>query len=400
MPLLMPSVKVLRALPKWLLVLGLLASCSTTNSNAPVNLKAGLPVGAVLSLTGNANVYGQDQRIGLELAQAAFKPGSSMPLNLSIEDGGSDEAGAINAFNLLINQGTTALIGPTLSQQAFAASPIAQRRGVPVLAPSNTATGIPEIGSFISRVSAQSSVIAPLSINKALQLNPAIKRVAVFYANDDAYSTSETTIFQKAIKAKGLNTVTVQRTQLNDQDFLNQITSALRAKPDLIVLSLQAVDGGNLIRQLRELGFKGKIVVGNGMNTPNIYPICQRFCDGIIIAQAYSPELETKENQTFVASHKAQQGGRVPPQLTAQAYTAYQVIAEAAQRLNKREPFKGMPIRQTRLLLNKEILSGTYNTPLGKISFSRDGEVKQESFYVAEVQMNPDGKTGRFALLK
>jgi len=400
MPSAMPSAKSLQALPKWLLVLGLLASCSTTNNNAPVNLKAGLPVGAVLSLTGNANVYGQDQRLGLELAQAAFKPGSSMPLNLSIEDGGSDEAGAINAFNLLINQGTTALIGPTLSQQAFAASPIAQRRGVPVLAPSNTATGIPEIGSFISRVSAQSSVIAPLSINKALQLNPAIKRVAVFYANDDAYSTSETTIFQKAIKAKGLNTVTVQRTQLNDQDFLNQITSALRAKPDLIVLSLQAVDGGNLIRQLRELGFKGKIVVGNGMNTPNIYPICQRFCDGIIIAQAYSPELETKENQTFVASHKAQQGGRVPPQLTAQAYTAYQVIAEAAQRLNKREPFKGMPIRQTRLLLNKEILSGTYNTPLGKISFSRDGEVKQESFYVAEVQMNPDGKTGRFALLK
>ncbi len=80
MPLLMPSVKVLQALPKWLLVLGLLASCSTTNSNAPVNLKAGFPVGSVLSLTGNANVYGQDQRIGLELAQAAGLPvcGSSI----------------------------------------------------------------------------------------------------------------------------------------------------------------------------------------------------------------------------------------------------------------------------------------------------------------------------------
>lgn len=396
----MPSVKVLRVSPKWLLLLGLLASCSSTNSNTPVNLKGGLPVGAVLSLTGNANVYGQDQRLGLELAQTALKPISSLPIKLTIEDGGSDEASAINAFNLLINQGTTALIGPTLSQQAFAASPIAQRRGVPVLAPSNTATGIPEIGSFISRVSAQSSVIAPLSINKALQLDSTIKRVAVFYANDDAYSTSETTIFQKAIKAKGLNTVTVQRTQLNDQDFLNQVTAALRAKPDLVVLSLQAVDGGNLIRQLRELGFKGKIVVGNGMNTPNIYPICQRFCDGILIAQAYSPELETKENQAFVARHKAQQAGRVPPQLTAQAYTAYQVIAEAAQRLNKRQPLEGMSLRQARLLLNKEILSGTYNTPLGNISFSQDGEVKQESFYVAQVKMNPDGQTGRFALLK
>jgi branched-chain amino acid transport system substrate-binding protein len=354
----------------------------------------------VLSLTGNANVYGQDQKIGLELAQAALKPGSVLPLQLRIEDGGSDEAGATSAFNLLIKGGTAALIGPTLSQQAFAADPIAQRRGVPVLAPSNTATGIPELGSFISRVSAQSSVIAPLSIAKALELHPQIKRAAVFYAQDDAYSTAETTIFQKALTEKGLKPITVQRTQLNDQDFLNQITAALQLKPDLVVLSLQAVDGGNLIRQLRELGYKGTIVVGNGMNTPNIYPICQRACDGILIAQAYSPELPSAANRAFVANYKAKQGGAIPPQLTAQAYAAYQVIAEAAGRLNQQQPLKGQPLRQVRLMLNKEILSGSYETPLGKISFSPEGEVQQDRFFVAQVRMNSDGRSGRFALLK
>jgi hypothetical protein len=101
----------------------LLTGCGGSTSNQPVNLKGGLPVGAVLSLTGNANVYGQDQKIGLELAQAALKPGSVLPLQLRIEDGGSDEAGATSAFNLLIKGGTAALIGPTLSQQAFAADP-------------------------------------------------------------------------------------------------------------------------------------------------------------------------------------------------------------------------------------------------------------------------------------
>jgi branched-chain amino acid transport system substrate-binding protein len=191
----------------------------------------------------------------------------------------------------------------------------------------------------------------------------------------------------------------VQRTQLNDQDFLNQITSALRAKPDMVVLSLQAVDGGNLIRQLRELGFKGTIVVGNGMNTPNIYPICQKTCDGILIAQAYSPELQTDANRSFVARFKAQQSGAVPPQLTAQAYAAYQVIAEATERLNKRQPLEAKPLREVRILLNEEILRGTYNTPLGKISFSPEGEVIQESFFVAQVRMNPDGRSGKFTLL-
>jgi branched-chain amino acid transport system substrate-binding protein len=395
-----PQTRALGLLAASLPILLLLNGCGGSSSNQPVNLKGGLPVGAVLSLTGNANVYGQDQKIGLELAQAALKPGSALPLQLRIEDGGSDEAGATSAFNLLIKGGTAALIGPTLSQPAFAADPIAQRRGVPVLAPSNTATGIPELGSFISRVSAQSSVIAPLSIAKALELHPQIKRAAVFYAQDDAYSTAETTIFQKALTGKGLKPITVQRTQLNDQDFLNQITAALQLKPDLVVLSLQAVDGGNLIRQLRELGYKGTIVVGNGMNTPNIYPICQRACDGILIAQAYSPELPSAANRSFVASYKAKQGGAIPPQLTAQAYAAYQVIAEAAGRLNQQQPLKGQPLRQVRLLLNKEILSGSYETPLGKISFSPEGEVQQERFFVAQVQMNSDGRSGRFALLK
>jgi branched-chain amino acid transport system substrate-binding protein len=167
----------------------------------------------------------------------------------------------------------------------------------------------------------------------------------------------------------------------------------------MVVLSLQAVDGGNLIRQLRELGFKGTIVVGNGMNTPNIYPICQKTCDGILIAQAYSPELQTDANRSFVARLKAQQAGAVPPQLTAQAYAAYQVIAEATERLNKRQPLEAKPLREVRILLNEEILRGTYNTPLGKISFSPEGEVIQESFFVAQVRMNPDGRSGKFTLL-
>jgi branched-chain amino acid transport system substrate-binding protein len=381
----------------------LLAGCGTDGANQPVDVTGGVPVGAVLALTGNANVYGQDQKLGLELA-LKHRNGSGgingRPLKLALEDSGSDEPGANAAFTLQINRGVLALVGPTLSQQAFSADPIAQRRGVPVVAPSNTATGIPEIGFFISRVSAQSSVIAPLAIAQALKLQPGLKRAAVFYAQDDAYSTAETTIFQKALKDKGLDPVTVQRTQLNDQDFQNQISAALRQSPDLIVLSLQGVDGGNLIRQLRELGYRGLIVAGNGMNTPNIYPICQKYCDGLLIAQAYSPELDTPANAAFLKAFQAAKGGGIPPQLTAQAYTALQVIGEALVRLDKRQPLAGATLAAARKQLMQEILAGTYATPLGEIRFTPEGEVIQNQFFVAQVRMDPGGRTGRFALLK
>lgn len=365
-----------------------------------------LTIGAVIALTGNANLYGQDQRQGLDLARrwadalrlAAGDP-PRRPLKLQLEDGGSDEATAIAAFNLLIKQGVLALIGPTLSQQAFAADPIAQRRGVPVVAPANTARGIPQIGHFISRVSAQSSVIAPLSIAEALRRDPQVKRVAVIYAQDDAYSTAETLIFQKTLKARGLAPVTVQRTQLADNDFQIPITAALQLQPELVVISVQAVAGGNLIRQLRELGYRGQIVVGNGLNTPNIFPICQRWCDGILIAQAYSPELNTPINRTFLQLFRDSNPGQSPPQITAQAWSAYQVLFEAVQRLQRRGGFDGLTLGQARAALMDELLAGRYDTPLGPIHFQKDGELVQGSFYVAEVRMDPGGRTGRFALV-
>ena len=321
-------------------------------------------------------------------------------MRLQLEDGASDEPSAIAAFNLLIRRGVIALIGPTLSQQAFAADPIAQRQGVPVVAPSNTAKGIPQIGWFISRVSAQSSVIAPLSIDEALLREPGIRRVAVFFAQDDAYSTAETAIFQRALAERGLKPVSVQRTQLADNDFQNPITAALQQHPELVVISAQAVDGGNLIRQLRELGYRGQIVVGNGLNTPNIYPICQRWCDGVLIAQAYSPDLNTPINATFRHLFREANGNRTPGQISAQAWSAYQVLFEAIQRLQQRGELEGVSLGDARRRLMQEVLAGRYDTPLGPIHFRPDGEVVQGRFYVAEVSMNASGRDGRFGLVR
>jgi branched-chain amino acid transport system substrate-binding protein len=390
--------------------LGAIAWLGRSADPAVKPLAAGpLTLGAAIALTGNANLYGQDQRMGLTLAERWYQGlGASRknhsaevrPLRLQIEDGASDEASAIAAFNLLIRQGVIALIGPTLSQQAFAADPIPQRLGVPVVAPSNTAKGIPQIGHFISRVSAQGSVIAPLSIDEALRRDPSIQRVALFYAQDDAYSTAEISIFQKALQARGLTPVTVQRTQLADNDFQTPITSALQDRPQLVVISVQAVAGGNLIRQLRELGYKGQIVVGNGLNTPNIYPICQRWCDGILIAQAYSPELNTPINRSFRRLFRQSYGDQPPPQITAQAFTAYQVLAEALQRLEHKGGLSGVTLGQARARLMDELLAGRYETPLGTIRFTPDGEVVQSRFYVAEVRMAPGGRDGRFALVR
>lgn len=362
-----------------------------------------IPIGIALAQTSNVALLGQEGVAGSKIAEKYFNDKGGIngtPIKLVAQDTGGDEAGAINAFQTLITQNkVVGIVGPTLSQQAFSANPIAERAKVPVIAASNTAKGIPEIGDYIARVSSPVTVVAPNSVKAALKINPKIKRVAVFFAQNDAFNKSETEVFQKTVKDQGLELVTVQKFQTTDTDFQTQATSALNLRPDLIIISGLASDGGNLVRQLRELGYKGLIIGGNGLNSSNIFAVCKTQCNGVLVAQAYSPDHKNAVNEAFRETY-LNQYKKQPPQFSAQAFAAVQVYVEALQALDKKTPIKDLSLEQLRTDLNKQLLTGTYDTPIGLISFSPTGEVNQKDFYVAEMKVDKDGNNGQFVYLK
>jgi branched-chain amino acid transport system substrate-binding protein len=361
-----------------------------------------VPIGVALAQTSNLSLLGQESVNGTKIAEQYFNDRGGInrtPLKLIYQDTGGDEAGAINAFQTLNNRNKVlGIVGPSSSQQAFSADPIADRAKVPVVGPTNTAKGIPEIGPFIARVASPVTVLAPHSIKAALKLNPGIKTVAVFYAQNDAFSQSETQIFQEALQRLQLKIVTIQKFQTTDTDFQTQATAAIKVNPELIVISGLASDSGNLVRQIRELGYRGLIVGGNGLNTPNVFPICKALCDGVLVAQAYSPEHPNPINRAFRKAY-TRLYRQEPPQFSAQGFTAVQIFVEAIRKVQHRSP-QPTSLAQYRVALNKEILAGTYDTPLGKISFTPEGEVVQNRFYVAKIGMNAAGDRGRFVFLQ
>ena len=373
-----------------------------TNSGATSGSNTAVPIGIAVAQTSNVALLGQEEVAGAKIAEKYFNDQGGIngtKIKLIFQDTAGDEAGAINAFQALITQRVVGIVGPTLSQQAFSADPIAERAKVPVIGPSNTAKGIPQIGEYVSRVSAPIAVVAPNAVKAALKQNPQIKKVAVFYAQNDAFSKSETETFQQTVKDQGLNLVTVQKFQTTDTDFQSQATNAINLKPDLVIISGLAADGGNLVRQLRELGYKGLIVGGNGLNTSNMFPVCKALCDGVLIAQAYSPAYPGEINTAFRNAYRNQYQ-KEPPQFSAQTFTGVQVFVEALKALDAKSKGSQLPINQLRTELNKQVLAGQYNTPLGEIAFTPEGEVVQKEFYVAQIKMNPDGNGGQFVFLK
>src|SRR5436309_14035194 len=195
-------------------------------------------------------------------------------------------------------------MGPSLSQQAFAADPFAVRGKDPVIPPSNRARGIPPIVELVPRVSSPVASVAPNAGKAAMEINKNLKKVAVLYAQNDAFNKSETETFQQTVKDLKLDLATVQTFQTTDTDFTAQVTNVLNVNPDLVIISGLQVDGANLVKQLRDLGYKALIVSGNGVNTAAIFPICKAKCDGILIAQAYSPAYKSKINDEFKSVYK------------------------------------------------------------------------------------------------
>ena len=394
----------------------LLSACTQTNNSPSATTSAtntptsqataaagGIPIGVALAQTSNVALLGQEGIAGAKIAEKYFNDKGGVdgtPIRLIVQDTGGDEAGTINAFQVLITQAkVVGIVGPTLSQQAFGADPIADRAKVPVIGASNTAKGVPEIGDYVARVSAPVAIVAPNSVQAALKINPNIKKVAVFYAQNDAFSKSETETFQQTIKDKGLELVTVQKFQTTDTDFQSQATNALNLKPDLMIISGLAADGGNLIRQLRELGYKGVIIGGNGLNTSNIFAVCKALCDGVLVAQAYSPDHSNQVNKDFRTAY-LEQFKKEPPQFSAQAFAAVQVYVEALKALDQKSEISKMPLEQLRTELNKQLLTGKYDTPLGEIAFTPVGDVIQKDFYVAQLKVDKDGNNGKFEFLK
>lgn len=375
---------------------------------APAAMTSGDPIviGVSVAQTSNTALLGQEEVNGAKVAEAFFNARGGVngrPIKLTYEDTAGDEMGAINAFQTQITKNrVVGIVGPTLSQQQFAAGPVANSAKVPVVGPSNTAKGIPAIGEYVRRISAPVNLIAPQSIRAAKNQNPNAKTAAVFYAQNDAFSVSETEVFQSSAKELGLTVATVQKFQTTDTDFTTQITAANATKPDIVIISGLAADGGNLVRQLRELGYKGAIVGGNGLNTANVFPVCKAQCDGIFIAQAYSPEADSDINKAFREAYRAQFNNTDPPQFAAQTFSAVQVFVEALKTIDSKTKINTMSVEDVRVALNKQLNDANvkYGTPLGDVGFDMQRELIQTQLYVAQIKMDANGTTGKFTFLK
>jgi branched-chain amino acid transport system substrate-binding protein len=292
---------------------------------------ADLKIGVAEALTGPAAQYGTSIRNGFQLAADEINAAGGVNGNkiaLVIEDEQGKKEEAINAFKKLIFQDKVVMLfGPTLSNSAQAADPIAQGAKIVVFGTSNTADGITSIGDHVFRNSVTEADVLPVTLKTVVKLH-GVKKVAVLYGNDDVFTKSGYDNFKRALEDQKIAVTTTETFAKGDVDFKAQLTKIKATNPDAIVLSALIAEGAPIMVQARQLGINLPFIGGNGMNSVKVFDLAKGASDGLWVGSPWSIQNHSKANTSFVVAY-TQKFHISPDQFSAQAYDAMKIAAAA-----------------------------------------------------------------------
>lgn len=329
-------------------------------------------IGLVQSTTGgSAALYGTEQKQAIELAFAEINAANTLQgikLETIHADDGADRGQTVNIFQRLIRQDkVVAILGPTLSNSAFAADPIAQQAGIPVIASSNTAPNLTKIGDFIFRTSVPEDQVFPTVLQYAVKKYD-IKRVALIYGLDDALTRGAHDVQKKAVADLGLEQVGIESYQRGDVDFSAQLTKLREQKPDAIILGTLAEEAAAILRQARQLGIDSKVAfIGCNANiSAKLFELAGPAANGIIVGAAWFAGYDSPRSKAFVEAYRNRY--RTTPDIyAAQGYDAAYLLAEAVRRAND--------VTSGKLIRDKLASISDFEGVLGRFGWSADRDV-------------------------
>lgn len=293
---------------------------------------ADIKLGMAEALSGGAAQYGTSIRNGFQLAADEINAAGGIngdKIVLVIEDEQGKKEEAINVFKKLIFQDKVLMVlGPTLSNSAQAADPIAQAAKIVAFGTSNTADGITSIGNYIFRNSVTEADVLPATL-QTVSKKAGVKKVAVLYGNDDVFTKSGYDNFKKALDDQKIPVTTTETFAKGDVDFKAQLTKIKGSNPDAIVLSALISEGAPIMVQARQLGMNVPFIGGNGMNSVKIFELAPGAASNDLwVGSPWSIENKTPENTKFIDAFQAKYKN-APDQFSAQAYDAMYIVAQA-----------------------------------------------------------------------
>ncbi|MBI4150065.1 ABC transporter substrate-binding protein [Candidatus Woesearchaeota archaeon] len=344
------------------------AKTTTKKVTTPITL------GFISPLTGDVASIGQmvQQSVALAVDEVNKEGGiNGRPLRIIYEDGQCGPTEATKAAQKLVNiDRVPVIVGGLCSSETLAAAPIADGKTV-LLSPCSSNPDITDAGDYVFRAYPSDSFQGKFAAEYAFENYG--KKAAILYCNSD-WCVGLKDVFGQRFKELGGQVVAVEAFEQNSRDLKTQLLKVKNANPGIVYMPSYTEATIVGLKQAKELGINMQFLGGDAWDDAKIYEGAGNAAEGI---QFVVPDVPWPAD--FKQKMIAKTGKTDTPVCVPQAYDDVKMIANAMRKVGA-DPAK----------IKDELYKvQNYQGVSGTISFDENGDLKEATYVVKEVQ---DGK--------
>ncbi|MHB1041414.1 MAG: ABC transporter substrate-binding protein [Eubacteriales bacterium] len=301
--------------------------------------KDDVKVGVILPLTGSEAMFGAMEKNSFEMAYDELKAAGKTTvggkdIKLLFEDDQGKQDVAKSATEKLVNQDKAAMLSGGYSSactNVIAGS--AQTMNIPFLIVTGSADDITKKGwQWVFRGTAAPASKYTGALWGMLDNVVKPKNVALIYENTD-FGSSSAKGFRSVCQQKGINIVFDQAYEAGAIDFKPMLANMRNANPDMIFAVSYVMDASMIVKQMKELDFNTKLLVGGGAGytMPEFKDNAGSASEYVASTTLWVPSVTWPGASDYFNKYK-QKYGKEPDYHGAQAYATMYIIADALKR--------------------------------------------------------------------
>lgn len=285
-------------------------------------------IATVLTRSGFAAVFGENQQAGVELAVKHLSEEGVAELTLvASEDAGESNSTALNAYRRAVSQEPAALIGPIVGTMVLAMRPDLERDQIPLVTTAATRSLTLDDNTWVLRNFPHSGMSASANAQFAFD-ELGIERPAIL-ADNTAFGQDDAAVLIEEAEERGVEVVANESVDPEAVDVTGQVSRIVGADADAVFVQL--LTGSPLaeaIRSLRGGGFEGTIFAAPGLTSPSTLELLSEAdVEGV-----YTPGLVLDRSIAEVQAYADafnEEYGREPDIFSAVMYDTVRMIGEA-----------------------------------------------------------------------
>ncbi len=354
-------------------VLSIAAACAFIAGSAMADDT--IKVGVSGPYTGGSSSMGVSMRDGVRLATKEINAnggvfGKKIEL-VERDDEAKNERGVQIAQELINKEKVVATVGYINTGVALASQRFYQEAKIPVF--NNVATGtiitkqFPGGDNYIFRNAARDEIQAPMIVKEAVEKR-GFKKVAIL-ADSTNYGQLGREDLEKALAAKGITPVAVEKFNIKDVDMTPQLLKAKEAGAEVILTYAIGPELAQIANSMAKLGWKKPMIGSWTLSMANYIDTAGKNGEGARMPQTFIQEPNTKKRKAFIDAYLKEfkpKNNRIDsPVSAAQGYDSVYLLVAAIKQAGTTD---GVKIREALENLNEKVegVVTIYDKPFSK----------------------------------